>query len=127
MLLALFACAAVAYDVADLQLDIAGELPADAETMHVCVEGEGEHDEGAGNGRVAVTALWSDRPAVVRVEILDDVGGQLLITDAVTFEEGDAYKVTEPLDPDGTICAAQGHFAPDDADSLLLGIRFVGT
>ncbi len=124
MFYALLACAAVTYDVADLQLDIAGDLPADAETVHVCIEGQGEHDQGAGNGRVAVTALWADRPAVVRVEVLDDVGGQLLITDSVTFDAGDSYIVAEANAPDGTICAADGHFAPDGADNILLGVRF---
>lgn len=50
-------CAGETYDVADLQLDITGPLPAAAETMRVCVAGVGILDLGAGNGRAAFTGI----------------------------------------------------------------------
>jgi hypothetical protein len=120
----LLACARVEYDVADLQLDLAGAIPATAETMRVCVDGQFIHEEGAGNGRIAVPGIWTDRPAVVVVEVSDADGEELGQAGPVTFDAEDVY-LTAPFDAaDGVACESVDDPAPAGAETWLLGIRF---
>ena len=122
MLLTLLACDMQTYDVADLQLDLEGAMPVDAELMHVCIADQLEHEEGAGNGRVAVPGLWADRDAEVRIELYNIDGEQLLVAGPIVF--GDAWQVAPVLEPDGLRCAVDKDKAPTSAETWLLGIRF---
>lgn len=80
-------CASVTYQPVDLQLDALGLLPDDAATLHLCVTGAGEHDQGAGNGRGVFTGLPVGATEV-NYQLLDDNGAVLLSTGRVTFDEG---------------------------------------
>ena len=121
-LLPALACQPFDYTYADLEVVVAGELPADAELVRVCVEGVGVHEEGAGNGRIAVPGLPSDE-AMVRVEVDDVDGTELLQADAVLAEAAGWASV--PADaPDGEACVAEGEFAADDEAAFLLAISW---
>ncbi|MFZ5476592.1 MAG: hypothetical protein ACOZNI_07435 [Myxococcota bacterium] len=120
----LLACARTGYDVVDLQLDVADPLPAAAEQVHVCVAGAGELTEGAGNGRIAFTGLFAGEPAEVRLEVLDAAGDVLAVAGPVTLNAAKTY-ATAGLADEGEPCADAGERAPDDAETWVLGLRFL--
>lgn len=121
--LLLTACMTVEHTAADLQLDVAAPLPAAAAVVRVCVEGQGVHEEGAGNGRIAVPALRADEPATLVVQV-DDAEGTVLETAAVDLDSDRPYaevgSFVEPFAP----CTTEGAWARDDAESWLLAVRF---
>lgn len=120
----LLACAQVEYDPADLQLDLDAAIPEGAEIMRVCVEDQRVHEEGAGNGRIAVTGIRTDRPAVIRVEIDDADGEELGQAGPVTFDEATPYQAATWEPPDGQPCSTAEDPAPDDVETWLLGVHF---
>lgn len=125
MTLLLLAACGVTYSNTELQLDLAGALPAAAETMHVCVEDEKEVEEGAGNGRIAVVGLWPDRDAVTRVELYDVDGQQIAIAGPVTIPADGRYATATLTDPDGDRCQVdKSDKAPDSGETWVLGVRF---
>lgn len=125
MILLFLACAAEQYDAADLQLDVLAALPAEAERARMCVTGVGIREEGAGNGRLAMTGLPVDAPAEVTVAILDKEGGLLGQSVPVTFDQDHPYLTTDFSAPAaGTLCTAEGSLATDVDHSWLLTIRF---
>lgn len=124
MLALLLACARETYDVADLQLDVEAELPDASELIHVCVQGQGEHTEGAGNGRIAVPALRMDQAPVVTVEVWDDADQVLGVAGPV--ELLNAYTTVAFTLGSASSCTAEGAFARDDEASQLLALRFLG-
>lgn len=117
-------CAREAYDVADLQLDVDAPLPDGAEKLHVCVDGAGELERGAGNGRVAFTGLPEGVPAVVRLEVYDVDGVMLAAAGPVTLDADAPYATTPLLDPGDRCVDAGDDRAPEDAPSWLLAVRF---
>lgn len=124
----MFGCGRVDYDVADLQLDIAAPLPADAETLHVCVVGAGELSRGAGDGRLAFTGLPAGDPATVIVEASDDAGTLLGRTGATVLDADAPWVTTEWVTtgwlPPGEPCVDAGAPAPAGSDTWLLALRF---
>ena len=72
--LVLLACTGVDHVPVELQLDVTGAFPSDAETMRVCVSGREVHVQGFGNGRALVPGV-PDGPVRVAVTLLDDVAG----------------------------------------------------
>jgi hypothetical protein len=124
-LILLLACAPVDYDIADLQLDLEGAIPPLSETLRVCVEGEVAHEQGAGNGRAAVTGLWTDRPAVVRVELRDVDGVELAQSLPATLDADNPYVTVALEAADGEKCESDENITPDGTESWLLGIRFL--
>jgi hypothetical protein len=122
VLAALLACQPFDYAYADLGVLVSGRLPADAERVRICVAGVGVHEEGAGNGRIAVPGLPSGA-ADVRIEVVD--------IDDVELQQADAW--LEPDAPwtraaaeaaDGEACEADGAFATDEQESFLLAISW---
>lgn len=120
----LLGCAPVEYDVADLQLELEGSIPVGAERMRVCVEAQLVHEEGAGNGRIAVTGLWTDRPALLRVEVEDADGVELAQAGPVELDLDQPWRSTPQLDPDGEACSTEEDPLPAGTDSWLLAVRF---
>jgi len=117
-------CGELDYRYGDLELDIEGPVPADAETLRLCIDGFGATTTGAGNGRAAVTGLGVDRDYSVFLDVLD-ADGAILATAGPAALSADAPFTTTPLlgvatDP----CTADGSPAPQGADSWLLVIRF---
>lgn len=109
--------------MADLQVDVEAALPEGAEEARICVEGVGFREEGAGNGRLAMTGLPAEQPAVVTVAILDAEGGLLGASKAVTLDGNTPYQTTDFGDAT-EICAPTGSLAPEGSASWLLAIRF---
>ena len=116
-------CAGPSYDRADLQLDVAASLPADAERLRVCVVGSGVVTQGAGNGRAAITGLPADEPADVTVVVLDDAD-RVLASAGPTRLDGEAPWATTPLDTPGADCDDPGSPAAAGNATWLLAVRF---
>ncbi len=74
VLLVALACAGIEPAPVDLQLDVTGPFPLDAETMRVCVSGRATHVQGFGNGRALVDGV-PDGPISVAITLLDDAEG----------------------------------------------------
>jgi hypothetical protein len=117
-------CGRVDYDVADLQLDVAGPLPDGAETLHVCVSDVGELEQGAGNGRAAFTGLRAGEAVDVTLDVWDADGNVLASAGPATLD-GDTPWASTPLLAPAEPCTAAGGRAPDDAETWLLAVRFV--
>jgi hypothetical protein len=116
------ACARVDYQPVDLQLDVLGALPDQAAMLHVCVEGAGEHTQGAGNGRGVFSGI-PPGPAVVRFDVLDEADGVLASAGPATFD-GVGY-LTTPLLEGGEACLDDGAPVEAGAESQVLGFRVV--
>ena len=123
MILLLAACASEAYDVADLQLDVAAPLPAGAETMRLCVADQGALERGAGNGRMAFPGLRTGGTVTVSGEV-HDADAAVLATFGPVDLDADTPWTTTPLLEGGEPCRADGTLAADDEDSWLLAVRF---
>lgn len=121
---ALPACAEPDYRPADLQLDIGAPLPAGAERIHVCVDGVGMLDQGAGNGRVAFAAIPPDGSYAITVEVQDADGASLGVAGPVTLGTGATYAVAPFDTAAGGGCRANGQGVHEGDESWLLGIRF---
>lgn len=128
----LVACASVAYVPVDIEVDVLGVVPSDAETIHMCVEGSGEMSAGAGNGRVTFAGIRADTEAVVTLVFVDEdgvvVGGAGPVSLAAEgFDVGDAPPWLEVEQDDRSDdCVPVGTPASDDAESWVLGTRFTG-
>ncbi len=120
-LFTLSACARVDYQPVDLQLDVLGELPEEAATLHVCVEGAGEHSQGAGNGRGVFFGI-PEGLVVVLIDVLDEQGAVLATAGPVAFEDGETYATT-PLEEGGRVCHDDGDVVPEGEPSQVLGYR----
>ena len=122
-LLAAVACSAVEYRDADLQLDLLGELPEEAESVRVCVGEVGEQDFGARiDGRFAVTGLPVGVPLDVDVEVHDADGAVL---ERASVEGLEGYAEAEPLScEDCEPCTEDGAFAPAGGETWVLAVRF---
>lgn len=123
MLLALLACARETYDVADLQIDVEAPVPADAETLRVCVSDHGTLERGAGNGRMAFPGLRAGEAVTVWLDVYDDAGALLAVAGPAELS-ADAPYTTTALLPPGEPCEAGGALAAEGADSWLLALRF---
>jgi hypothetical protein len=116
-------CGSEDYSPADLQLDVSAAVPADAETLRVCVSGRGVHEQGAGNGRAAVTGLAAEGSVTVQVDILDEAGALIAQTAPVVLDD-DAPWAEAQLAASDTACSADGAPAPEGSDTRLLAVRF---
>jgi len=126
-LILVLGCMPVDHRAADLQLDLPGSQPPEADIVRVCVEGVGYRDFGARlSGRFTMTGLPVGEPAQVQVDVYDSdetllVSGQGLVQDYLLGIRLDcaAGAVCEP-------CLDEGGPAPDPEDSWLLAVRFLG-
>ena len=120
-------CTPTEHRYADLQLDLPGALPEQAETVRVCVEGSGERDFGARlSGMFTLTGLPVGEPARVQVDVFDAEGALLATGAGEVWDyavgvrlECAAGAVCEPCQDDGE--------PVDEEDSAwLLAVRFSG-
>lgn len=117
-------CESTGYDWAEWEVTVDAPLPAGAETMRICVGGAPVYELGAGNGRAAVTGLRPD-DTLVRIEILDDAGQYLAVTETVAVSDARPIATAKLLAPDDSTCVDDGEYAADDEDSRLLAVRFL--
>ncbi|HJN76428.1 MAG TPA: hypothetical protein QGF58_21045 [Myxococcota bacterium] len=117
------ACSAVEYRDADLQLDLLGDLPEEAEQIRVCVADVGEQTFGARlDGRFAVTGLYAEEAVDVTVDIVD-VDDTML--ERATVEGLTDYAEVEPRDCEGCEgCAEVDDFAAAGGETWVLAVRF---
>ena len=125
LLIFLLACAAESYDYADLQVDVQGAVPDDAEQARLCVEGVGLREEGAGNGRLAFPGLPQSVDALLTVDLLDEAGALVGRSVPVKIGVGTPYQQTGYTVVTGAPCEATGELAPEGSEGLLLVVRFV--
>ena len=123
VLLASQACDRVEYQPVDLQLDLEGSFPLDADTLHLCVEGAGEHSQGAGRGQGVFNGIPVG-PVVVHYGVLDEDGVVLASAGPVELSLEDSY-VVAPLEQGGELCEDDGSVVQQGEDSLVLGFRVV--
>lgn len=116
-------CASVDYDPADWEVAVDAPLPLEAELLRVCVASAPAYEVGAGNGRAAVTGL-SPADTTVRVELVDESGVFLWMTDTIAVSDSVPVVTTTLREPDGTPCDPQGEYVLDGEDSRLLAVRF---
>jgi len=112
------------YRQADLQVDLPGLVPVDAETVRICVDGVGSRSFGARlAGRFALTGIPAGDPVDIVVDVLNE-DGELLIqgyADGVEgWTTGELDEVCEGCEP----CKAEGSFAAPEEDSWVLAVRF---
>jgi hypothetical protein len=119
----LLGCASEAYDVADLQIDVDAPLPADAETLRICVAEHGALERGAGNGRMAFPGLRVGETVTVSGEV-HDADAAVIASFGPVDVDADAPWTTTPLLPAASPCRAEGALAGADEESWLLAIRF---
>lgn len=117
-------CARETYDVADLQVDVTAPLPADAETLRLCVTGVGTMETGAGNGRAAFTGIPADVPVELSLTVLDAAGGVLGGAGPVTVDAAAPYATTPFRDGAEPACAAEGERVAEGEPDQLLAVRF---
>ncbi len=126
-LILVLGCMPVEHRAADLQLDLPGSQPQEAETVRVCVRGVGYRDYGARlTGQFTMTGLPVGEPALVQVDVYDGddtllVSGEGEVEDYLLGRrlECAAGAVCEP-------CEDEGEPAQDQEDSWLLAVRFLG-
>lgn len=123
-LLLLAGCARETYDVADLQVDVTAPLPADAETLRLCVTGVGAMETGAGNGRAAFTGIPAAIPVEFALTVLDEEGGVLGGAGPVTVDASDPYATTPFREGAEPACTAEGERAAEGEPDQLLAVRF---
>lgn len=116
-------CASVGYDPADWEVFVAEPLPIEAELLRICVEGAPAYEVGAGNGRAAVTGL-SPADTTVRIEILDESGTFLFMTETLPVSDAKPVVTARLLESDGTPCVPAGEYVAEGEDSRLLAVRF---
>lgn len=117
------ACSAVEYRDADLQLDLLGEVPEDAEQVRVCVADVGEQSFGARiDGRFAVTGLYANEPVDVTIDLLDADAAVLARAEAADL---DGYAELESRQCEGCeVCSEADNFAPAGGETWVLAVRF---
>jgi hypothetical protein len=113
------------YRAADVQVDFPATMPADAETVRICVAGAGVQNVGAKfNGRFAMPALPVGRP----LDIVADVLGPdetLLLQGWANGAEGHVEgEIVDCLVEDCALCQAEGRFATAGEEAWVLAIRF---
>lgn len=130
------ACGQGAWRNADLQLDVRGALPPEAERVRICVEGAGMRTLEAGPDRYAFPELPADRSAVVIVDALveddpwnPDTGDEALAVVARAGParlDGDVPWREVVLVPEATSapCTASA-VAEAEEESWLLAVRFM--
>lgn len=121
----LLACAATGYDPVALVMLVDAPLPAEAATVHVCVEGFGEMSFGAGNGRVAFTGIPTGIEVTATVDVLD-IDSEVLgaATRTVVPGASTVADLLAPFLPADAPCADPGDRATADEAGGVLGIRF---
>lgn len=122
----LLGCTPVAHRYADVQLDVPGEMPPEAEFVRICVEGVGTQEFGARlTGRFSMTGLPAGEPANVGVDVLDADGG--LLMSASVDGLLDHTLATRLECSSGAVCApCEGESTvPLLEDAWLLGVRFL--
>lgn len=123
---ALLGCSPVDYRDADLQLDLPGQVPTQAEQVRVCVSGVGQQTFGARmSGLFAVTGLPAGQPVDVTVDVLEQ---GLVVVQGRTSELVDyALASRTECDEAGcTPCTEQGSFASAEEETWVLALRFLG-
>lgn len=132
LLMPLAACGSVAYVPVDIEIDVLGSVPADVETLHMCVEGSGELSAGAGNGRVTFAGIRADTEAIVTLVFVDEdgvvIGGAGPVSLAAEGFGGDGSPAWLQVEQDDRSddCVPVGVPASDDAETWVLGTRFTG-
>jgi hypothetical protein len=123
-LLLVGACGRDDYVAGDWEIAVDSLLPADAETLRICVEGAPTTEVGAGNGRAAVPSL-PPTDTRVRIEVNDAAGAQVMVTEWTAV--GDDTPVVEARvgTVDNEACRDSGDFAGAGEDARLLVVRFV--
>lgn len=125
VLSAVLACNSVDYRTVDLQVDVIGPVPVDAETLHMCVVGSGELSEGAGNGRVLFAGLHADQPASITIAFVDETGHVIGGAGPLNLDDGTPWAEVEQDQRDED-CTDEGIPAAADEESWVLGVRFTG-
>jgi hypothetical protein len=122
----LLACSPVDYRDADLQLDLPGQVPAQAEQVRVCIGGVGEQTFGARmNGLFAVTGLPAGQAVDVTVDVLEQ--DLVIVQGAVQALTDYAVGTRIECDEQGcTPCAEPVSFATAEEDTWVLALRFLG-
>ena len=121
----LLGCGSVAYRPVDLEIDVIGAVPAEAETIHMCVEGSGELSEGAGNGRVLFAGLHTDHTATITLAFFTDTGEVIGGAGPIDLDEATPWAEVEQ-DDRADDCVAEGTTTTADEASWVLGTRFTG-
>ncbi len=121
--LLLGACGGVEYRAADLQLDLAGELPLETHSVRICVEGVGARGMGARlAGTYSYPGLPVGEPLDITVDVLGEDGEVLLEAQAPALS---GYREEELRECDPcSACQATGTAADPDGPSWLLALRF---
>lgn len=123
-------CTVETWRTADLQLDVDATLPANTEWIHICIDGVGEHLEGAANGRIAVPALPFADAHIITVEAWSDAEDPAVAwlgsTGPVTMTLDAAYTLAPFDGGSGAPCESTGSFAAKGDASWLLAVRFLG-
>ena len=120
-------CMPTEHRFADLQLDLPGAMPEQAETVRVCVEGAGERDFGARlSGLFTLTGLPVGQEARVQVDVFDEEGTLLISGSGTVLDyavglrlECAAGAVCEPCEDDGDPVS-------EEDSAWLLAVRFLG-
>lgn len=116
-------CAGVDYRPVDLQLDVLGAVPAEAETIRMCVEGVGELTEGAGNGRVVYAGLRTDSVAQVTLSFETETGDVIGGAGPVELDADTPWAEVEQ-DDRAEACTATAFDVPASEAGWALGVRF---
>lgn len=122
--LAMAGCSDLDYRPGDWEVDVVSALPPAAETMRICVEGNGVSSVGAGNGRVEVRGLRPENTRV-RIEVydLDEVG--LLATEWAELGDDTPFAEVAPVELGASPCSSVGAYAAAGEEDRLLVARFV--
>ncbi len=117
-------CGEPDYRVADLQLDLAGEPPSDAEFVRICVTGVGQRVLGYRlAGAYSYPGLPEGVPVDVVVDVLDGEGAVLAQGQAPTLVGYTEEVLTDCMGCEG--CDASGTAADPGGESWLLAVRFL--
>lgn len=139
------ACGREEWRNADLQLDIDAPVPTGTGEVRVCVQGQGIRTVGAAGDLYAVPGLVAGGDVSVTVDALSLSGegagvvlgrcGPVDLGPGTPWRRepwmtwGDSTQDTSDtgaLVPAPEPCTASGSFAPDEEDSWLLAVRFLG-
>lgn len=147
LVLLVAACDREDYHNAELQLDVDAPLPDDAGSVRICVAEAGVRTVGAAGSRYSIPAIPTGRPAVLVVDVLQEVmedtaaAGDFHVlarVGPVTLDTTRPYALEPLLEAGGTLvdagdleaapllqpCVATGTFAEEEEDAWLIAVRF---
>ena len=119
-------CVSTEYREADLQLDLSGEVPEEADRLRICVDGAGAREVGQRfSGLYSFTGLPPGAPLDIAVELISEASGLVLARAEVLDVTGLVEGELSSCEGDCERCRVEGSLVPAGQPDWLLAVRLL--